>query len=123
MNKVIKYSAIALAATAIGVGAVNASGRYDDCPRFERGEGRPHHAMMHHDGKHRMQRQLNLSAEQVKTLAEARLIMRGNERLKVGEVTQKDDNTYSVQIVTVDGSLVREFDVDKDRGFRHMGRR
>lgn len=121
MNKFAKYSAIAMVATVIGAGAVNAAWG-------ERGQGfggcDRQAGMMQKGGKGMgRDRDLNLTAEQVRTLAEARLIMRGNDRLKVGEVVQKDDQTYTVQIVTVDGSLVREFDVDKDQGLRRMGRR
>lgn len=63
-------------------------------------------------------RDLNLSADQVKKLAEARLIMMGNPRLKIGAVKEKDAETYVVDIVTVDNSLVaqREFDKDSGRG-------
>lgn len=41
----------------------------------------------------------------------------GVKRLKVSEVKEKDDDTISVDIVTVDGSLVQRFAVD-----RHSGR-
>jgi hypothetical protein len=120
MKKLSKYTAIALITTAVGVGAASASGWGD---RSERGAGCGHPQRMMMDKSQRMQRDLDLSADQVRTLVEARLIIRGNDRLKVGEVTPKDDNTYQVKIVTVDGSLVREFDVDKHRGLRRFGRR
>lgn len=122
MNKIAKITAITVTAAAIGLGAANASGWGERCDRFERGaQGPGAHAMMfQHRGKQRAD--LDLTAEQVKTLAEARLIMRGNERLKVGEVTEQDENTYLVQIVTVDGSLVQEVAVDKHQGFRQMRR-
>lgn len=41
---------------------------------------------------------------------------RGNKRLKLGEVTKKDEDTITVQIVTVDGSLVQTFEVDRHSG-------
>ena len=62
-------------------------------------------------------RELNLSEKQVKTLVEARLIRRGNDRLKIGKIAKKDDQTYLVDIVTVDDSLVRQVEIDKDSGF------
>ncbi|MET0067412.1 MAG: hypothetical protein ABW076_13785 [Candidatus Thiodiazotropha sp.] len=69
-----------------------------------------------------MNRELNLSADEAKTLVAARLIMRGNDRLKVGQVTEQDENTYLVDIVTVDDSLVRQVVVDRNNGLPH-GRR
>lgn len=117
MKNLSKYAAIALITTAVGVGTASASGWGD---RGERGPGCGHPPKMMNKGPHK-QRDLDLTAKQVRTLVEARLIMRGNDRLKVGEVVPKDDNTYRVQIVTVDGSLVRDFDVDKHRGLRRFG--
>jgi hypothetical protein len=83
-------------------------------------EVRPHHRgpgpgfgfMMDRDGD----RDLNLTADQVKKLAEARLILQGNPRLKVGAVKEKDKDTYSVDIVTVDNALVVTREVDKHSG-------
>ncbi len=138
MNKFVKYSAIALAVSAMGVGAVNASGWYEDCPR-----GGPRFGQWDDDGprghfgmkRHGMQGpgmrgpgmmrpgNLDLSAEEVKTVVQARLIMHGNDRLQVGDVRAKDDDTYRVQIVTKDGSLVREIEVDRNTGPRRMGPR
>jgi hypothetical protein len=62
------------------------------------------------------QKDLNLTADQARILVQARLIKRGNDRLKVGNVSVKDDNTYNVQIVTVDNSLVREINIDRNTG-------
>lgn len=61
-------------------------------------------------------RDLNLSADQVKKLAEARLIMLGNPNLKVGSVKEKDADTYTVSIVTTNNSLVVQRDVNKHNG-------
>ncbi|MBL8628134.1 MAG: hypothetical protein JNM81_00795 [Rhodospirillaceae bacterium] len=61
-------------------------------------------------------RDLNLTGDQVKKLAEARLIMQGNPRLKVGAVKEKDKDTYTVDIVTVDNALVVTREVDKHSG-------
>lgn len=122
MNKIAKITAITLTAAAVGLGAANASGWGERCDRFERGAQGPgpgaHAMMFKHRGKQRAD--LDLTAEEVRTLAQARLIMRGNDRLKVGDVTEQDENTYLVQIVTVDGSLVQEVPVDKNQGFRQM---
>ncbi|MDX2141969.1 MAG: hypothetical protein SFV19_01325 [Rhodospirillaceae bacterium] len=61
-------------------------------------------------------RDLNLTADQAKKLAEATLIMGGNPRLKVGAVKEKDADTYVVDIVTVDNSLVTRREIDKHTG-------
>ncbi len=66
-----------------------------------------------------MNRNLDLTADEAKTLVAARLIMRGNDRLKVGQVTVQDENTYLVDIITVDDSLVRQVTVDRNNGLPH----
>jgi|GEM_PF-3054863 len=63
-----------------------------------------------------LERDLNLTAAQVKTLAEARLIVNGNPNLKVGAVKDKDAETYTVDIVAADNSLVVQREVDKRTG-------
>jgi hypothetical protein len=68
-----------------------------------------------------MDRELDLTADEAKTLVSARLIMRGNDRLKVGQVTEKDEDTYLVDIITVDNSLVRQVEVDRDNGLPRGG--
>lgn len=60
---------------------------------------------------------LDLKVEDVKTWFTRRLAIRGNKRLKLGKVTKKDDNTILAEIVTVDGSLVERFAVDRRTGF------
>lgn len=104
-----KTPALILLSTSLIAGAAQASwfDRDDDDDHCERPN-----KMMKHGGRG----DLNLSIDQIRTLTEARLIMQGNERLKVGEVIEKDENTFTVQIVTVDGSLVREVEVDKNKG-------
>ena len=62
---------------------------------------------------------LNLSADQVKKLADAALILTGNPRLKVGAVKEKDANTVTVDIVTVDNALVFHREVDRHTGHVH----
>ena len=66
------------------------------------------------------------SADQIRTLTEARLIMRGNPNIKVGEVNATADG-YKVIIFTLDNSLVEEWELAKnampqDR-FEHMKQR
>jgi hypothetical protein len=57
------------------------------------------------DRKEMLQRKF--SADEVRTLVSARLLMRGNDNLQVGEI-KATDNGYDVQIVTKDNSLVEE---------------
>lgn len=61
--------------------------------------------------------QQDLSVDDVRHFFEDRLTWRGNKRLKLGKVTEKDKNTFIAEIVTKDGSLVDKFEVD-----RHSGR-
>ncbi|MGE4064993.1 MAG: hypothetical protein AB7E79_16635 [Rhodospirillaceae bacterium] len=61
-------------------------------------------------------RDLDLSADDVKKLAEAALVLQGNDRLKVGKVTEKDADTFAVDIVTRDNSLVVTREVNKHSG-------
>jgi hypothetical protein len=85
---------------------------------FERRHGgmreMPHRGMRGGDHK----RDLALTVEQAKKLAEARLIMMGNANLKVGAVKEKDADTISIDIVAADNSLVSQHLID-----RHTGRR
>ncbi len=62
-------------------------------------------------------RDLALTTDQAKKLAEARLILRGNPHLKVGAVKEKDADTISIDIVAADNSLVSQQLID-----RHSGR-
>lgn len=58
-----------------------------------------------------------LTVEDVKTLVTKRLTAHGNERLKVGKVTEKDANTIVAEVVTVDDSLVRTIEFDRNTGW------
>jgi hypothetical protein len=58
----------------------------------------------------------DLSAEQVKDILEGQIAWIGNERLKVGAVEQKDENTYVAEIVTIDDSLVQKLAIDRKTG-------
>lgn len=60
---------------------------------------------------------VNLSTDDVKARMERWLAWRGNERLKVGEVKEKDADTITAEIVTKDNSLVERFIVDRRTGF------
>ncbi|MGI9276694.1 MAG: hypothetical protein ACR2PT_17855 [Endozoicomonas sp.] len=53
------------------------------------------------------------TADEISTLAEARLIKRGNPNIRVGEV-KATDTGYSVTIVTSDNSLVEERNLAKN---------
>lgn len=62
-------------------------------------------------------RDLKLTADQARKLADAALVIAGNPRLKVGTVKEKDADTLTVDIVTQDNALVLRREVD-----RHSGR-
>ena len=59
-----------------------------------------------------------LTVDDVRANLEQNLERKGNDRLKVGKVEDKDDKTISAEIVTVDDSLVRRIEIDKATG-RH----
>lgn len=59
----------------------------------------------------------DLSTDDVRHVLEHRLEWHGNERLKLGEVKEADDDTIVADIVTQDGSLVQRLKID-----RHTGR-
>jgi GDP-D-mannose dehydratase len=125
MNKLAKVTIITLIAGMAGFATVNASAYWNGqggqpgqgayCNQQGMRSGMP--MRFNHKQGRRAQQNLNLTADQAKILVQARLIRRGNDRLKVGEVTAKDDNTYAVQIVTLDNSLVREINIDRNTGF------
>jgi hypothetical protein len=58
----------------------------------------------------------HLTVDDVSHFFRHRLERRGNKRLKLGEVVQRDEDTITAQIVTVDGSLVEVFEVDRHSG-------
>jgi len=59
---------------------------------------------------------LNLTTYDVKARIERWLTWRGNPRLQVGEVKEKDTDTITADIVTKDKSLVQRFIVDRHTG-------
>jgi hypothetical protein len=60
----------------------------------------------------------DLSADDVRHFLEHRLAWHGNKRVKLGEVKEVDDHAIVADIVTLDGSLVQRFKVDRHTG--HM---
>jgi hypothetical protein len=62
------------------------------------------------------QTDLNLTVDAVKKDVERWLEDRGNPRLKVGEVKEKDDDTIEAEIVTLDNSLVERYAIDRHSG-------
>ncbi len=63
-----------------------------------------------------------LSVEDVTKILEGRLAWRGNDRLKVGKVEEKDEKTIIAEIVTVDDSLVKRLAFDRKTGAHQMVR-
>jgi hypothetical protein len=59
---------------------------------------------------------MQLSADDVRIFFERYLESLGNARLKVGKVTETDNDTIAAEIVTVDDSLVEQFEVDRHTG-------
>ncbi len=64
-------------------------------------------------------RDLKLTPDQGKKLAEAALVMVGNARLKVGAVKEKDADTLTVDIVTQDNALVIRREMNRHTGRAH----
>lgn len=61
-----------------------------------------------------------LTVDQVKSILENRLAMHGNDRLKIGSVTEKDDTTIIAEIITVDGSLVEKLAFNRQTGWHQL---
>ncbi len=70
-------------------------------------------------GKSTIQADKDLSVDDVRARIERSLKWHGNERLKVGEVKELDDDTIVAEIVTLDDSLVDRFKVDRHTGSMH----
>ena len=58
----------------------------------------------------------DLSLKDVKDIFEGQIALSGNKRLKVGKVAEKDANTFSAEVVTVDDSVVARYQVDRRNG-------
>jgi len=59
---------------------------------------------------------LRLSTDDVRFYFERQLEHRGYDRLEVGAIEEVDADTITVEIVTVDGSLVQRLAVDRNTG-------
>ena len=80
-----------------------------------------HHGVTGHRFGHRLGQRVtpavHLTEADVRHYFEHRLERRGNTRLKVGEVKQKDDDTVVADIVTrKEGALIDRFEVDRHTG-------
>jgi hypothetical protein len=73
-------------------------------------------------GSYARQGDLNLTVDDVKTRLERWLDWRGNSRLKIGEVKEKDADTIVADIVTKDNSLVNRFTVNRRTGVYRQDR-
>jgi hypothetical protein len=58
----------------------------------------------------------DLSTDDVRHFFEDRLASHGNDRLRVGEVKEGEDDAIIADIETVDGSLVQRYQVDRHSG-------
>lgn len=110
---------------ALSAGAVYAERDDEDCGRGFNKWGQGAGMMGHkHNPEEMLEREL--SKDQVRTLVEARLIMKGNENLKVGKVSSNRDG-FKVDIVTRDDSLVKELELAKNgmplKMFEHLQQR
>lgn len=63
------------------------------------------------------QQDLKLTTDDVKARMERWLAWRNNPRLKLGDVKEKNADTITADIVTVDNSLVQRFEVNRHTGF------
>src|SRR3974377_1956390 len=68
-------------------------------------------------GYDRRAENLNLSTDDVKNRIERWLTWRGNPRLKVGEVKEKDADAITADIVTKDNSLVQRLVINRHNGY------
>ena len=59
---------------------------------------------------------MQLSADDVRVFFERYLESLANARLKLGKVTEADNDTITAEIVTVDDLLVEKFEVDRHTG-------
>ncbi|MAC47777.1 MAG: hypothetical protein CMI12_13125 [Oceanospirillum sp.] len=91
----------------------------DDDNDCRKGDKSSYHTKGHHKGRdyYKGNQNLELNADEVRTLVTSRLIYRGNDRLKVGEIKKGEKNTYQVEIVTLDNSLVEILTISGATGF------
>ena len=55
-------------------------------------------------------------ADEARRITDGILAWQGNERLKIGKVTEQDDDTIVIEIVTVDDSLVQRVAMNRTTG-------
>ena len=58
----------------------------------------------------------DLTLDDVRRVLDHQVAMHGLARLKVGAVTEKDADTIMGDIVTVDGSLIQRYEVNRHTG-------
>ena len=64
----------------------------------------------------------DLSADDVRAWLERKLAWHGNPRLKLGAITEADEDTVVAEIVTQVGSLVQKLAIDRRSGvMRQLG--
>lgn len=99
-------------------------GWFKNCPRggfSQMMKGAGHHGggMGFMGGPRHMQGNdvdLQLTTERVKDIMEGRLAWRGNDNLKVGDVSTDKEGNIIAQIITKDNSLVETFKIDPKTG-------
>lgn len=85
------------------------------------GDGRGYAARGTLQGDQNAGQSSSLTTDDVKTRIERWLAWRGNPRLKVGEIKEKDADTIIADVVTQDNSLVERFIVDRHTGIYRRG--
>jgi hypothetical protein len=88
-----------------------------NCPGFAQGNGAGYGPGYGPRGTTQGNQNLNLTTDDVKKRVERWLAWRGNPRLKLGDVKEKDADSITADIVTADKSLVDRFIVDRHTGF------
>jgi len=58
----------------------------------------------------------DLAADDVKHILEHRLQWQGFTNLSVGNIAEKDDDTLTADVITEDGTLVQQFEVNRHTG-------
>lgn len=107
-KKLIIASGLVVALSAATVYAERGGG---GCEHGFGKEGHGFGMMGHHNRAEMMAREFN--ADQIRTLMAARLIMKGNDNLKVGKISSSRTG-FTVAIVTKDDSLVEELELAKN---------
>lgn len=59
----------------------------------------------------------DLNADDVRRMMEYRLRWMNNSNIKIGNIEEKDADTITAEIVTKDGSLVEQLNVDRHTGW------